>query len=110
MRSTLPGLTLEPAFLSKSSNTRRAIPSSGKRPSNCTKRKKPVLQQDPLLHEDHASKRIKKERMPSGAKQQEDDEAKRRNDEELEDALLWSHFDDYDWDIILPLIRDDDIP
>jgi hypothetical protein len=96
MRLTLPGLTLEPAFLSKSSNTRRAVPSSGKRPSNSTKRKRPVLEQDPLLHEHPASKRIKKEQIASGAKRQQDDEAKRRNDEELEDALLWSHFDDYD--------------
>ena len=47
-------------------------------------------------------KRINTKRKQSKQKKQEDIDTKRHEDEE--DALLWSHFDDWDWDTILPLI------
>jgi len=108
MQPILPGLTLEPPLYSESSNPRHTIPNTHSAlhtqdtPTKRSKRKRCTLELDPLLNESRPSKRVNTKRKQSKQKKKEDIDTKRHEDEE--DALLWSHFDDWDWDAILPLI------
>jgi len=64
------------------------------------KTKKRSTLDDPLHHEHPASKRIKTEGKPSAQKHNQEEDGKRDDDDE--DAMLWSHFDNWDWDTIVP--------
>jgi hypothetical protein len=121
-RSILPGLSLKPGF--SSVNTPRALKrscsdcrSQNKPSKRVNRKRRPLLEKDPLLHESLASKRVKREHEPSEQKQNEDDDTTCGDDEDVavrvhneedathvddeEDAKLWSHFDDCDWDAII---------
>lgn len=70
------------------------------KPSKTIKKKrKAILKEDTLQHEQPPSKRIKTQNKASHLKNHENDNVNDATDEE--DAKLWSHFDDWDWDFIL---------
>jgi hypothetical protein len=108
-RPIIPGLTLELAFRSKTSDTPSNITKSRSTrrtqhyPSKRAKRKRPLLEQDSAIHETPPTKRIHTEPNQSNRKLQHDDNTS-QHDHDEDESILWSHFDDWDWDAILPHI------
>jgi hypothetical protein len=61
------------------------------------------LEQDSAIHETPPTKCMHTEPNQSNQKLQHDDNIS-QHDHDEDKSILWSHFDDWDWDAILPHI------
>ena len=104
-QSVLLGLTLDLAFHSETSDMWCTIIRTCSKHSSHDehfkrdKRKRNVLEQDDVLNENWGSKWVNTGWKQTKKKEEENYNAK--CSENKEDILLWSHFNDWDWDTIL---------